>query len=244
MSESVGVVLPIYNEGVAVVETLASLRRFTDEHPEFRFWLVDDGSPDGTGEVLQNELKRVPKPAIGGICLAENQGKGGAVAEGFRQAEGELLIFTDGDLAYPLEDLLRIREALRTSDVVIGSRAVPGADARKVMWRRRVLGETFNRLVRLGLQLPFHDTQAGIKGFRREAAERLFPKLRTHGFAFDVELLVIAQRLGLRVGEIPVTPRKEHVYKKSKLKLFKDSWRMFLELVRMRWNRARGFYDD
>ena len=105
------------------------------------------------------------------------------------------------------------------------------------------MGKGFNRLARLILNLPFRDTQAGMKGFRREAARAILPKTGIRGFGFDVELLFIAKKLGFHITEIAAAESKEHSYKKGKLKLMKDSVIMFCNLLLIRWKNLRGQYD-
>lgn len=237
---SVSVVLPLFREGPAVLGTLEAVRAFAVREERFEFIFVDDGSGDDTVALVEGALAERPHGRIRCLSLERNRGKGAAVAEGFTVARGERWLFTDGDLAYSLTDLLRLEQALEEADVAIGRRMDRDGGARAGSWRRRFLGEGFNVLVRLMLGLSHRDTQAGIKGFRREAGKRLMEKRQVDGFAFDVELLWWAKVLGLRVVEVPVRPREEHVYKKSKLKLFKDSWQMLRQVLAIRASVRRG----
>lgn len=244
MAEAVSVVLPLFREGPGVLGTLEAVRAFAAREERFEFIFVDDGSGDDTAALVEGALTERPHPRIRLAVLPENRGKGAAVARGFEVAAGSRWIFTDGDLAYPLTDLLRIDRALDRAEVAIGTRSNKDGGARAATLRRRILGEGFNVLARLMLGLRHADTQAGIKGFRREAALRLFGKRRVDGFAFDVELLFLAKRFDLRVAEVPVRPREEHVYKKSKLKLFKDSVQMLRQLGTIRANAVGGHYRE
>jgi dolichyl-phosphate beta-glucosyltransferase len=111
------------------------------------------------------------------------------------------------------------------------------------MRRRRILGECFNRLARWILDLPYRDTQAGIKGFRLNAARRIFENSSISGFGFDVELLFIAKKLGCNTTEIAADVSVHHSYKKGKLKLIKDSVIMFGNLFLIRYNNFLRRYD-
>src|SRR5205823_11116955 len=128
---------------------------------------------------------------------------------------GELVLFTDGDLAYSLDHLDQLVKALDRNDVAIGSRNLVQGATGHLSLRRRVLGWGFNRLARVIMDMPYSDTQAGLKGFRRDAAERIFAQSKVTDFTFDVELLYLAHRLGLSVGEVPARVSESHSAKIS-----------------------------
>jgi len=242
-SFQLSLILPIYNEEAAVERTLEELVFFAAGKPEWEFLLVDDGSSDRTPQIIRRRLAAPGAPEnVGLLALAANGGKGNAVRAGFAEAKGDFLCFTDGDLPYSLDQVVRLAEALASADVVIGSRNLPESQNAGVVLRRQILGGSFNRLVRFSMGLPYRDTQAGLKGFRRAAALKLFEKMRIGGFSFDVELLYLAKKYGFRVGEIPVRVSSAHSYKTSKLKLIRDSVRMFAGLVQIRGNDVAGKY--
>lgn len=237
------VILPVYNEAAVVPRTFAAVCEFLRTSPEYTFLFVDDGSTDGTARVLTDLIQATGAQGVSVIGYAENRGKGHAIHEGVLVAPGDFILFTDGDLAYPLTDLERLLDALKVSDVAIGSRSLTGAPRSNTGPLRRFMGESFNRLVRVILGLPYRDTQAGIKGFRARAAREIFSRQRLRDFAFDTEMLFIARRLGLKVGEIPVHVTESHTYKTSKVRPLPDSVRMLWSLVRVRANGVRGRYD-
>ena len=242
-SFQLSLILPIYNEEAAVGRTLGELIPFAEAKPEWEFLFVDDGSLDATPSLIAERLAIPGTPSnIGLLALIENGGKGNAVRAGFAKAKGELLCFTDGDLPYSPDQVVRLEKELAVFDVVIGSRNLPESQNEGVAIRRQILGGSFNRLVRLCMGIPHRDTQAGLKGFRRDAARKLFDKMKIGGFSFDVELLYLAKKYGYRVGEIPVRVSSAHSYKTSKLKLIRDSLRMFLGLVQIRINDVAGKY--
>lgn len=177
-----------------------------------------------------------------------NRGKGYSVARGMRRARGRYRLFTDADLAYPLEEINRILELLEAgADVAIASRTHP--NSRRVsnghdesyMVMRKVMSRTFNGLVRSTLLPGLFDTQAGLKGFSRRASDLIFERAEINGFAFDVEALFIARKHGLVVRETAVTFRAhEHP---STLRLSRDTLAMLRDLAKVRLNDWRGSYE-
>lgn len=239
--KSVAVILPIFNECDIVAEAVAAVAAFAEQHPHYSFLFIDDGSDDGTAELLSATIAQHKKAPIACFQHTRNQGKGSAIRTGFSRVEADAVCFLDADLAYTLDHLLQVEEKLNTHDLAIGSRKlIPGRPRPSL--RRHILGESFNRLSRLILNLPFKDTQAGLKGFRLPAARRLFAKSSLSGFGFDVELLYLARKWELQVAEIPARVNDQHAYKKGKLKLIKDSSVMLLNLLQIRWRDFTGKY--
>ena len=235
-------VLPIYNERSAVDRTLEAVLGFARLHGDYEFIFVDDGSADRTAERIAERLVGADVANVRLIALPRNRGKGYAIRTGFAEAVGEYYCFTDGDLPYSLDQVNLLGEKLAASEIVIGSRNLPGAVNEGVAARRQILGGGFNWLVRTLMGLPYRDTQAGLKGFRREVARKLFLHMRTYGFSFDVELLYLARKYRFTVAEMPVKVSSEHSYKTSKLKLMRDSLRMLWGLLWIRINDAAGKY--
>jgi dolichyl-phosphate beta-glucosyltransferase len=240
---TVTVILPVYNEAGLIDSTLASVELFALENPNYTFVFVDDGSSDGTAERIQQRLLATPaREQLQLLSYSPNRGKGHAIRAGASAAATDLMLFTDGDLAYPLEHLPVVARALETHDVVIGSRSLVEKGERNTSTPRKIMGWTFNKCAKLMLGLPYRDTQAGLKGFRADAARLIFDRQRLSGFAFDVELVYIARRMGLSVGEVPARVSEEHSYKRTKVHLLRDPARMFWALVDVRINAALGLY--
>jgi glycosyltransferase involved in cell wall biosynthesis len=237
------VVLPVYNEIRIIRRTVERVFEYVDRDPETSFYFVDDGSNDGTAEYLRSSLEPGNHPQVHLLHYEPNRGKGYAIQLGFQQSAADYLVFTDGDLAYSLDHLGLIREKLVDHEVVIGSRELKPYLPRNSSLRRQILGRAFNRLARILAGLPYRDTQAGLKGFQREAARRIFAQKRIMGFGFDVELLFLAHKYKYRVAEIYAQVDTEHSYKNSKLKLLRDSLNMFADLLRIRRHDWRGDYD-
>jgi len=166
--------------------------------------IVDDGSTDRTAEMLKEAAGEMPqvKPVLE---FDHNRGKGAAFAAGVERARGEYVLLADVDLSTPLGELSKLTAAIRGgADIAIGSRAVAGAVVERGPLHRKVLGNSFNGAVRLLTGLHLRDTQNGFKLFPTEAAKRLLAEQTCPGFAFDVELLMRADRAGLRIAEVPI----------------------------------------
>jgi dolichyl-phosphate beta-glucosyltransferase len=168
------------------------------------------------------------------ITLPHNQGKGAAVRAGMLAARGERILFSDADLSAPIEEERKLSAAIEAgADVAIGSRSHPGAEITKAQGVvRQSMGRTFNVGLRVLGLTRFRDTQCGFKMFRREAARKIFSEARIDGFAFDVEVLLLATRAGHRIDEVPVEWENDPA---SRLHMIRDSVRMILEVLRIRW---------
>jgi glycosyltransferase involved in cell wall biosynthesis len=236
------IVVPAFNEERRLPKTFQSIRAYLKSRSlRAEVLVVDDGSTDATAKVV--ELSRAEFPELRLLSNGRNRGKGFSVRHGMLEARGEIAMFTDADLSAPMEEADKLLAALRggTYDVAIGSRAVDRSliEVRQSVFRERA-GIFFNQIVRRITGLPFQDTQCGFKGFRREKARVIFERQRTEGFGFDPEILFLAQRQGLRVAEVPVRWAHDPA---TKVRIFADSLRMFLDLVAIRWHDLMGRYD-
>jgi dolichyl-phosphate beta-glucosyltransferase len=239
------VVLPVYKYSHGIAQTFGAVKTYAQAHPEMEFLFINDGSPDDTGEKVVAMLDEEETPDnIRLVSYKTNGGKGHAIKTGVFHTHGESVVFMDGDLAYSLDHLAPMLEALKTHDVVIGSRSlIRDEGGNKRSFLRWFMGEAFNRLMWVVTGIPYTDTQAGIKGFRRAAAFFIFSHQRLKGFAFDVELIFIARRKGYTVVEFPAHVSDDHNSKGSSMNLFLDPIKMFWDLVRVRANGVRGRYD-
>jgi dolichyl-phosphate beta-glucosyltransferase len=220
---TLSLILPCYNEAERLPATLrAYLAHLTGGPGEVELVVVDDGSTDATVEVAEAVAAGDARVRV--IRSSPNRGKGFAVRTGMLAAAGELLVFTDADGSYGPGEVERVVSALAGDPVAIGTRAHHRATGTA---GRRVASRVFNRTLRLLLGLPFHDTQCGLKGFRRGVARELFGRARVDGFAFDVEVLLLARRLGLAVAEVPVRAQERDG---SRVRLLLDGRRMLGEV--------------
>jgi glycosyltransferase involved in cell wall biosynthesis len=236
---SLSIVLPCFDEAERLPGTLAAyLAHFPPSRAEVELIVVDDGSSDGTSAIADQIAAADPRVRV--VRTPHNHGKGYAVRVGVQAAQGELVVFTDADGSYGPEQLERVVAALDRAPVAIGARLGSQAGTGSPLLRR-LASPVFNRVMRLLLGLPFHDTQCGLKGFRRDAAEALFQRARVDGFAFDAEALLVARRLGFEVVEVPVTAEDRQG---SKVRVGGDALRMLADVWRVRRAAARGVYDE
>jgi glycosyltransferase involved in cell wall biosynthesis len=242
-SPELSIVIPAYNEENRLARTLARIRDyFAPASPSARdieIIVVDDGSTDGTANVVRQWAKEIPTLRL--VSNNGNRGKGYSVRNGMLEARGRITLFTDADLSAPIEESQQLLAAIRAgNDVAIGSRAVDRTmiDVHQSRFRE-LAGLIFNCLVRLFTGLPFNDTQCGFKAFGRDRSRIIFEQQRIEGFGFDPEILFLAQRHGLRSAEVPVRWSHDHG---TRVRLFRDSLGMFADLLTLRWNWLRGRY--
>jgi glycosyltransferase involved in cell wall biosynthesis len=228
------VVIPCFNEAARIGETLRlTLDYLTANAPESELILVNDGSTDATGTIAREILSET-NIATRLLENFPNRGKGAAVRSGLLAAREPIGLFFDADLSTPLSEIPKVIGPIANGevDIAFGSRALD----RSLIgihqpWRREQAGRIFNLLVRFATGLPFWDTQCGFKAFRLDICRPILEAARVQGFAFDVELLYLAQRAGLRIREIPV--RWNHA-EGSKVSFFRDSLRMLREVIALR----------
>jgi glycosyltransferase involved in cell wall biosynthesis len=228
------VVIPCFNEEGRVRETLrVTIEYLAANAPESELIVVNDGSTDATATIARKILSET---TIATRLLENfpNRGKGAAVRTGLLAAREPIGLFSDADLSTPIEQTPKLIEPIANGevDIAFGSRALD----RSLIgihqpWRREQAGRIFNLLVRVATGVPFWDTQCGFKAFRLGVCRPILESARINGFAFDVELLYLAHRAGLRIREIPV--RWNHA-EGSKVSFFRDSLRMLREVVGLR----------
>jgi len=235
------IVIPAYNEGHRVGATLDAVAAFLAERGiAGEVVVVDDGSDDDTAEVVARYAESHPQVRL--LRNERNRGKGYSVRKGVLASRGSVVLFCDADGSAPIGEAPKLLALLEAgdADVVVGSRALPGSDlVRPQPWPRRLMGWVFRNLVRLVVMRGFRDTQCGFKAFRREVAQEVFPRQTLDGFAFDVEILFVARRLGYRVIEVPVRWLDSG---DTRVRPARDSLRMLLDLFRIRLRALRGGY--
>ena len=203
------VIVPAYNEESRIGETLERIARYLDSRKtarrgfDYEIIVVDDGSTDRTAESVRSMMRA--RAEIRLISYRRNMGKGFALKRGMLAATGDLVLLCDADLATPIEEFERLLPWVFSYDIVIGSRALPGAliAPRQPRWRE-LAGKTGNLIVRALAVRGIRDTQCSFKLLKGRAARALAKKARISGFGFDIELLFLAQRAGLKIKELPV----------------------------------------
>lgn len=222
------IIIPAYNEEDRIKKTLDAYLNF---YKNAEIIVVNDGSTDRTEEIVK-ELSEKHKIIL---INQKNQGKGAAILNGFRFAKGDLLSYVDADNATKPEQLHFLLKNIENYGCIIGSRWMEGSKiTTKQSLSRRISSRGFNLLVRLMLNLQFSDTQAGAKVFRKEAIEKIFPKIKTTGWAFDVSLLYNIKKEGYTIKEVPIEWEEPGG---SRLKLKKAIPAMFFALLKLRFQR-------
>lgn len=199
--------------------------------------VVDDGSGDRTADfALEAGANQV-------IVLPQNRGKGAAVRAGMIASRGATVAFTDADLAYHPAQLRRLlHEVEQGADAVIGNRRHPDSELVATSGVRTVGSRIVNRLASLVLLSAPHDTQCGLKGFSAEAARDIFSRTRIDGFAFDIEVLHLAERRNWELTQVPV--EVADTGQRSTVHLVKDVLRLGVDLIRIRYWSWRGRYGE
>jgi len=228
------IVIPAWNEARRVPQSLLQIRHFFDIRPlNVEILLMVERSQDDTLARAGAAVEGDPRFQV--IDNLVHRGKGYAVRSGMLRARGDIVLFMDADLSTPLEEIHAFLAHLQQqpdTDVLIGSRALAQSRVDKPQGAlRRSMGRIFNTLVQ-ALSVPgITDTQCGFKAFRREAARAIFSRQTLDGFAFDVEVLMLARALDLRVDSLPVRWLNSP---DSSVHIVRDSWRMFRDLLRVR----------
>ena len=234
----ISIIIPGYNEEKRIAESLTALSAFSEAHFEtYEIIFVNDGSTDKTGEIVES----LATPLLRAIHLHINQGKGHAVKTGMLEARGEYRFFTDADLPYASEAFLQAINLFHSTpcDWIAGARDLPeSSDPSGQTLFRKLTSKGFSALVRLLLKVDVKDTQCGFKGFTASAADKIFSLSSVKGYAFDVELFLLAQAGHLKIGKIPVRLiERRH----SKVRLTLDAPQMFWDVVKMYGrHRAHG----
>jgi hypothetical protein len=230
------IVLPAYNEASRLPVSLPALtEHLAGRSGRTEVILVDDGSTDDTVRVASQLLKGTPNAGV--LRLGRHGGKGAAVRAGVARATGHHIAFMDADLATDLEFLDPLLAALDEVHIAIGSRSAPGAVVNGVTPSSDATHRAFNQLSRLTTGLDYYDFQCGFKAFRGSSGKLLFHMLREKSYAFDVELLVLAEQIGYSVREVPVHWR---AVRGSHMRIVVDSAHMAWQVARIAQRTRSG----
>lgn len=232
------IVIPAHNEEQRLPQTLEQVAGFLNQQPYTgEIVVVENGSSDRTLEIAREHARHIPYLRV---LHSDQRGKGLAVRMGMLAARGAYRFFADADLSMPIAEVNRfIPPALPGVEVAIGSREAPGAVRYDEPQYRHLTGRVFNTIVRI-LALPgLEDTQCGFKCFRGDIADEVFALQTIPGWSFDVEVLFIARRRGYRIVEVGIP---WYYNAGSKVRVVRDSLRMFLDLLNIRRNAWVGRY--
>ena len=234
------VVIPAYNEAKRIVPTLKSVFDYLKkQNYEYEVLVVNDGSKDNTAEIVQSFQSQVSSLKL--IDNKQNRGKAKAVQQGMMAAQGDLRLFMDADNATTIDNLDKM--LLHINDgygIVIASIGIKGAEkiGEEPVYRR-LLGQLGNLWIRFWAVPDIHDTQRGFKLFTREVTEKIFPKMLTFGWGFDVELLALARKYGYKIKEVPIVWKNAP---DSKVNIWAYP-KTLLQTLKIWWNLKTNKYD-
>ena len=228
----ISLIIPMYNESPVIANTARTLSEYMQENfDDYEIVFSDDGSKDGSRAIVES----LSLPYVRTVGYEQNRGKGSAVRHGVLSAEGELIMFTDADLAYGT-DVIRAyydHYAEKRPDVIIGSRNLGRDGYEGYTLIRKLASKAYIRVLCIIGGFKLSDSQCGCKAFCRTAARDIFGRCTVDGFAFDFEAILWAGRLGYKIDELPV---KIINHRESKVNVLRDSMKMLRDLLRIKKN--------
>ncbi|MCH7589040.1 MAG: glycosyltransferase family 2 protein [Chloroflexi bacterium] len=242
MGPLLSIIIPAYDEEERLPSTIQKILDFIDRQDfDVELLVIDNGSRDRTAAIVREAAREHSNVFLYQEATA---GKGLAVRRGMLQAIGEFRFICDADLSMPIDEVLKfLPPRLENIDIAIGSREAPGAVRHDEPLYRHWVGRAFNALVGLIAVRGFKDTQCGFKCFRAAVADDLFGVQQLDGWTFDVEVLFIALKRGYSVVEVPIN---WYFFPSSRIRVFRDSINMFLDLFRIRrnWQEKKYIRQD
>jgi dolichyl-phosphate beta-glucosyltransferase len=236
------IVLPCYNEEKRLEPTLSQALDYMKRSIQstFEVVFVNDGSTDGTQEILESARRKFPSLIIDIVCYTPNRGKGYAVRTGVLRARGDKILMMDADFSIELSEMFKFTEKLDEADIVIGTKKhLLTQTVRHQSFLRRFLGKGFTLLADLLLGLRFTDITCGLKGYRGSVGKDLFRRQRITRWSYDSETLFLAKKLNYSVIEIPV---RWHHEERSKVSPYLDTVRSLKELMSVLFFYYTGKY--
>lgn len=239
----ISVIMPAHNEAIMIKAnvrlTIETLKSF---ETDFEIILIDDGSNDDTWSKINELAKEFSNIKV--TRNMQNYGKGRAIKKGFRLADGHYIVFLDSDIdLHPAQldtffDIMRFDNA----DVVIGSKRHPNSVLNYPL-HRKIVSTIYFFLIKIMFGLPIRDTQTGLKLFKMEVLKRVFPKILVKAFAFDLEILANAHRLGYKIAEAPIHINTQSKFDRIRIRDMIDTGIDTLAIFyRMRFRRS--YYKD
>ena len=224
-------VIPMYNEKSIIADTAKTLSDYMSEHFEdYEILFSNDGSKDGCDEIVRQ--LNLPNVRVTGYLV--NQGKGCAVRTAVLEAQGDIVMFTDADLAYGTDVIARVADTFAANpdaDMIIGSRNLSDDGYEGYTLMRKLASKTYIKVLCIAGGFKLSDSQCGCKAFRGEAAKKIFSRCEVNGFAFDFEAILWSQRYGCKIVEMPV---KIINHRESKVHVISDTFKMLRDLRKMK----------
>lgn len=225
--------VPMYNESSIIAKTARELHDYMSKNffDDYEIIFSDDGSRDGSSDIVKN----LNLPNVKVVGYEKNQGKGCAVRHGILASRGDIVIFTDADLAYGLDV---IKEAVEIMDkgehsIVVASRAKHSEGYEGYTFIRKLASKTYIKVLNLFGGIKISDAQCGFKTFDGEKGRKIFSLCQTNNFAFDLEVILVAQKMKLKIYELPA---KIINHRESKVNVIKDAFKMTKEISKIKKN--------
>ena len=229
----ISLVIPMYNESKIIEATARELSDYMSKNFEpdsYEILFSNDGSKDDCAE----KCAALDLPGVRVVGYEVNHGKGCAVREGIMQAQGDIIMFTDADLAYGTEVIKKYYdkfEELPDTDMLIGSRNISADGYEGYTFLRKVMSKVYIKVLCIVGGFKLTDSQCGCKAFRKDTAKEIFSKCEVNGFAFDFEVILFATKLGKKITEMPV---KIINHRESSVNPLRDSVKMLRDLIRIK----------
>ncbi len=232
------IIFPAYNEEVLIQNTLDRAVSYLNKlNISWEILVVDDGSQDKTSKIVREYGNKDVKL----IRFPQNQGKGAALKKGMLAARGEYVIFSDADLSVDIRRSKDFLQVLKSADVAVASRRTKGSKiAIHQSFARESMGKVFTAITRFMMGVNLSDFTCGFKGFRREVAQDVFTQAKINRWAYDAEIMFLANKYGYKIKEIPVVWKNRE---DTRVKLFDAVITSFRDLILIRWWNLVGKYE-
>lgn len=227
---SITLIIPMYNESSIIADTAKTVSEYMQKNfDSYEVLFADDGSLDGSGNIV----RELQLPNVRVVGYEKNRGKGCAIRTGMLEAWGEIVMFTDADLAYGTEVIKRVYDTLSASDanMLIGSRNLSEDGYEGYTLLRKLMSKIYIKVLCVVGGFKLSDSQCGCKAYKGEAVKEIFGRCKVDGFAFDFESILWAQKLGYKIVEMPV---KIVNHRESTVNVVKDTVRMLGDLRKMK----------
>ena len=234
MVKQLSILIPMYNEKNVAVQTAKETDKYFSEifpRDQYEIVFCNDGSTDGCGELLEE----LSLPNVKVVGYQSNRGKGAAIRYGIALCEGKYIVCTDCDLAYGCDSVKAMYDKLveTDSDLVIGSRNITKDGYDGYTFLRKLMSKAYIKIISLLSGFSYTDSQCGIKAYKTDSAREIFSKCTVDGFAYDLEVLILADKLGMKVTENAVKILN-HTQSSSKVKPLSDSFKMISDVLRIK----------
>ena len=223
-------IIPMYNESLIIADTAKTLSDYMQKSfDSYEILFSDDGSTDGCGDIV----KKLDLPCVRVVGYEKNHGKGCAIRTGMLEAKGDVVMFTDADLAYGTDVIRRAYDMLSGADanMLIGSRNLSKDGYEGYTALRKFMSKVYIKVLCIAGGFKLSDSQCGCKAYKGEAVKRIFERCKVDGFAFDFESILWAQKFGYKIIEMPV---KIVNHRESTVNVVKDTFKMLGDLRRMK----------